>query len=80
MITVYAIYGKDYDIIYVGLTNNLERRISEHKRGHNKSTKRFKDITLLYTKIFDNYKSARKEEKRLKAGQGKRFLRTLIDN
>ncbi len=80
MIKVYAIYSEDCDRIYVGLTNNLERRISEHKRGHTKSTKRFKKIRLIYAKVFEDYKSARQEEKRLKAGQGRRFLRKLIEN
>ena len=80
MIKVYAIYSEDCDRIYVGLTNNLERRISEHKREHSKSTKRFKKIRLIYTKVFEDYKSARQEEKRLKAGQGRRFLRKLIEN
>lgn len=41
-ITVYAIYSAHCNIIYVGLTNDLKRRLSEHKRGHSKSTKRLK--------------------------------------
>jgi len=80
MITVYAIYSNDCDKIYVGLTNDLERRLSEHRRGYSRSTKRFKNIKLIHTKKFANYKLARIEEKRLKAGAGRRFLRKLILN
>lgn len=39
MITVYAIKSKNKEWIYVGLTNDLERRLFEHNSGYNKSTK-----------------------------------------
>ena len=63
--------------IYVGMTNNLERRLSEHKRGQSKYTRKFKDIELIYTENFENYVLARKKEKYLKSGCGKEFLRGL---
>ena len=78
MITVYAIYDKFYNEIYVGLTNNLDRRMKEHVRGQTQYTKKFVDIHLIYTEEFEDYKSARKREKYLKSGCGKEFLKTLI--
>ncbi len=78
MITVYAIYDKLLDQIYVGMTNNLERRVGEHKRGQSFYTRQFKDFKLIYKESFENYTEGRKKEKYLKQGAGKEFLRTLI--
>ncbi len=48
MIIVYAIYDKKLKEIYVGMTNNLERRLAEHRRGQSKYTKKFKNFVLVY--------------------------------
>lgn len=77
MICVYAIRDKMIKEIYVGMTNDLERRLSEHRRGQSQYTRKFKDIELIYTEKFDDYSVARKKEKYLKSGCGKEFLRGL---
>jgi hypothetical protein len=38
MYSVYILYSKSFDRYYVGYTNNLERRISEHNRKKGKFT------------------------------------------
>ena len=60
------------------MTNNLDRRLSEHKRGQSKYTRKFKNIELIYTEEFENYKLGRKREKYLKSGCGRTFLKKLI--
>jgi len=77
MITVYAIFDKIIKEIYVGMTNDLERRLSEHKRGQSKYTKKFIDFILIYKEEFDSYINARKKEKYLKSGCGKEFLKSF---
>lgn len=39
MYTVYAIKSTSRNYIYVGLTNNLERRLFDHNSRYNKTTK-----------------------------------------
>lgn len=78
MITVYAILEPEFGEIYVGMSNNLERRLAEHKRGQSKYTKKFKNILLIYKEEYSDYKSARKREKYFKSDCGKEYLRTLI--
>ncbi|MFZ3031892.1 MAG: GIY-YIG nuclease family protein [Candidatus Moraniibacteriota bacterium] len=78
MITVYALYDKHLEEIYVGMTNNLARRLSEHKRGQSFYTKKFKEFNLIFSQEFENYTDGRKKEKYLKHGSGKEFLRTLV--
>ena len=78
MITVYAIYDRVSGEVYVGMTNDLERRIGEHRRGQSFYTKKFRDFRVIYTETFVNYTDGRKKEKYLKNGSGKEFLKSLL--
>lgn len=77
MFTTYAIQSKTRNYIYVGLTNNLERRMEEHNIGKNRSTKAYAPFEVIYRKIFDTRLEAREHEKMLKSGYGKEFLKSL---
>jgi putative endonuclease len=76
--TVYAIKSKNRNYIYVGMTNNLERRLKEHNQRENKSTKAYAPFTLVYSETFDSRSDARLKEKYLKSGVGKAYLKGLI--
>jgi putative endonuclease len=78
MVTVYALYDIASGQIYVGMTNDIERRLGEHRRGQSFYTRRFKEFKVMYTENFENYTDGRKQEKYLKNGSGKEFLKTLI--
>ncbi len=78
MFFVYAIKSIERNYIYVGLTNNLERRIERHNSGQNKTTKPYSPFELIYSEVLDTRIEARKREKYLKSGIGKEFLRSLI--
>jgi putative endonuclease len=78
MFYVYAITSLSRNYIYVGLTNNLERRISEHNSGQNRSTKAYKPFDLILKEEFNTRGKARIREKYLKSGVGKEYLRTLL--
>lgn len=61
------IMGNAYGTPYTGVTNNLERRVDEHKRGVVKGfTKKYKINRLLYFEEFDNINDARTSEKMIK--------------
>lgn len=60
------------------MTNDLERRLSEHRRGQSFYTRRFKDFQVIYSKNFENYIEGRKKEKALKNASGKEFLKSLV--
>jgi len=63
--------------IYVGMTNDLDRRIIEHNNGENRSTKGYKPFVLFYSEIFETRLEARKRQKYLKSGIGKEFLKSI---
>lgn len=77
MFYVYAISSEIRKYIYVGLTNNLERRIKEHNSGNNRTTKPYRPFKLIYSEECKDRIEARKREKYLKSGVGKEFLKSL---
>jgi len=68
--------GKNY--IYVGITNNLTKRINQHNGGKEKTTRPYKPFILIYKEELETRREARNREKYLKSGFGKEFLKTLI--
>ena len=64
---------KDGDY-YIGYTNNLKRRLAEHNKGLNFSTKFRKPFKLIYFEACLNMKDAKRREHYLKTTQGRRFL------
>ena len=75
MYSVYILLSKKDNKRYVGFTNNLERRLSEHNSGLVKSTKSRRPLILIYQEEFENKSDARKREKEIKAKKGK-FITT----
>lgn len=69
----------DKKTFYVGMTDNLERRIIEHKNHYSKYTKKFSDIQLVYSENFENKTAAENRERQLK-GWSFAKKKALIDN
>ncbi len=65
---------------YIGQTNNLERRLSEHKSGKSKYTKGYKVEKLLYVEEYTTRKEAMDREKYLKSGQGREWLKQFLNS
>jgi putative endonuclease len=78
MFTVYAIYSKAIDNIYVGQTSDLAARLKSHKEYNKGFTARADDWQLIYFEEFENRSLALKREKQLKSGNGRVFLRSLL--
>jgi putative endonuclease len=77
MFTVYAIRSKSRNYIYIGLTNNLDRRFNQHNKGYNRTTKPYLPFEVIYNKEFPNRNEARAHEKYLKTSKGRESLRKL---
>jgi putative endonuclease len=76
-IIIYAIKSKVKNYIYVGMTQNLEERFQRHNSGRERTTKPYRPFDLIYTEEKSNRVEARKREKYLKSGDGKKFLKNL---
>ncbi|MBU1159842.1 GIY-YIG nuclease family protein [Patescibacteria group bacterium] len=77
MVFLYVIESKNKNFRYVGITKDVKKRLDQHNKGYNESTKRFKPFMLILTERFNNYKEARKKEIFLKSGVGRKFLDNL---
>ena len=65
---------------YIGSTNNLDRRLKQHKSGSTRTTRVLKTHNLVYTENYDNILEARFREKKLKSYKSKKYIEWLIFN
>jgi predicted GIY-YIG superfamily endonuclease len=64
---------------YIGATDNLERRIAEHKRGSNHTTHRIGgQIELVAAKALPSMAEARKLERALKRKKNPRLAISML--
>jgi putative endonuclease len=63
---VYILKSKKDNNLYIGSTNNLERRINEHSAGLVFSTKARVPFDLVYYEAYKSESDARNREKNLK--------------
>ena len=75
MYTVYVLKDANGKF-YKGVTNDLQRRLKEHCRGKTKTTRSMKNIKVVYTEKFNDFKEARAREVYFKTAAGRRFLKT----
>ena len=79
MYTVYVLFSRKYDKIYIGYTSNLERRLISHNELGTKGwTKRFRPWELVYKEEYKSKSEAMQREKELKGYRGKEFIRGLL--
>ena len=74
-ITVYIIKSQVNGMLYVGMTENLDRRLAEYNAGKSKFTLSFIPWVIVYTENTFGRDAARIREKYLKSAAGKRFLK-----
>jgi putative endonuclease len=75
---VYALYSASLDMLYIGQTNDLQKRLHDHHHGYSKFTSRAKDWVLVYNEEVINRSSAMRRERQLKSFRGREFLRSLV--
>ena len=66
MFYIYVLKSKKDNDLYVGFTNNLERRIKEYNNSLVLSTKSRRPFDLIYCEGYKSEKDARKREQNLK--------------
>ena len=66
--------------MYVGFTNDLRQRVSQHKAKSVKTTKKFDAISLVYYEACSSKKDALKRELQLKTGFGRGYLKRRLED
>ena len=78
MFYTYVLQSMQDKDIYIGYTNNLKRRLLEHNRGLNFSTKNGKPWKLIYCEVCLNDNDAKRRERYFKTSQGRRLLKRRL--
>lgn len=78
---VYLMTNYTNRVIYTGVTNNLKRRVYQHKhKVHKGFTNKYNINKLVYFEIFDDINNAISREKQLKAGPRRKKVSLIIKN
>lgn len=75
---IYVLRSSSTNQHYVGITNDLDRRLSEHNASRSRATSGRGPWKLLYSESCEDYVSARKRERFFKSGPGHTFLKKRV--
>ena len=78
MYALYILHNKSLDRFYVGYTNDLTRRLTEHNRIKGKFTDTGIPWVLVHTESFIMKKDAMAREKFIKSKKSKKFIIELV--
>ena len=74
---VYVLQGED-GRFYKGMTNDLNRRLAEHRRGKTRTTRLMRNLQVVYTENCQTEKEALVRERYFKTAAGRQFLRGIL--
>ena len=75
MFTVYVLYSRQYNKIYIGYSSDLQTRFKYHNEIAKKGwTIRYRPWEIAHKELFETKEQALKREKQLKSAAGRRFI------
>ncbi len=80
MFFTYVMLSERDNKLYIGFTNDLEKRVEEHHKGVVASTANRRPLKLIYYEACLNEEDALKREKYFKTGFGRRFLKNRLES
>jgi putative endonuclease len=78
MFYVYILQSKALGRFYIRSTDDLDRRISEHLRGHSPATQGRGLWELVHKEIFESLLEARRRESEIKRWRSAKMIQALI--
>ncbi|MFA6397620.1 MAG: GIY-YIG nuclease family protein [Candidatus Paceibacterota bacterium] len=63
---------------YVGSTDNLDRRLHQHKMGYTQTTRNMKSFQLVLKQDYSSLEMARKIERKIKKLKRKDYIEKMI--
>jgi putative endonuclease len=77
MYYLYILQNKD-QLLYKGISNNIQRRINQHNLNQAVGTRGKGPWKLVYSEALPDRKTAREREKYFKSGIGREKLKELV--
>jgi len=78
MYFVYILKSVNNPKTYVGITDNLYRRLEQHNSGYHVYTKRYKPWKIIYNELLADRKSAHVREKYFKSATGRNWIKRVL--
>ena len=78
MYYVYILQSLKDENWYTGYSDDLKRRLEEHNKGLNYSTRKRRPFKLIYYEACLNEDDAKMRETYLKTGMGKRYVKNRL--
>jgi len=75
---VYVLRSEKNDRYYIGSTNNLERRLEEHRKGSVRATSNLRPLSLVFQQEYETLREARRMEWKLKRFKRKDIVARII--
>lgn len=75
---VYILKSINHNFIYVGFTENLKLRLTQHNNKEELSTKAYAPFELIHYEAYRNEKDVKRREEYFKTTKGKTTLRYMI--
>jgi putative endonuclease len=75
---IYILFSLRDKGFYIGYTNDLKRRLTEHSHKKVESTKNRVPLKLIHYEYFINREDAQAREKFLKSGYGRKQMRDIV--
>ncbi|PIR27371.1 hypothetical protein COV40_01255 [Candidatus Berkelbacteria bacterium CG11_big_fil_rev_8_21_14_0_20_42_15] len=63
---------------YVGSTDNLNRRLNQHKAKHTQTTRNMKEPILVFSQEYKELRQARKIERKIKELKRKDYIEKIV--
>ncbi|WP_282160342.1 GIY-YIG nuclease family protein [Ulvibacterium marinum] len=76
---MYILHSTEFNKFYVGLSQNIDKRLKEHDEGWSKSTRPYILWRVVHSEKFKTRMEARTREKYLKTAAGRRWRKDNID-
>ena len=76
--TVYIIYSEKLDKYYVGYTEDVNVRLTQHNDGLSTFTSKSKDWRLVYQERFATRQEAQARERAIKGKKSRKYIEWLI--
>ena len=71
---VYIMTNRHHTVLYTGVTNNLQRRVIEHREGKDNFTKKYNITKLVYFECGNDINIAIAQEKLIKGGSRRKKI------
>ena len=78
--TVYILYSALLDKYYIGQTEDITTRLSQHNSGRSPYTSGANDWTLMYTESFSTRPEAAQRERQIKKKKSRKYVEWLINS